>query len=63
MSYWAIWRAAMPQALLAKRARETHNDAVLSEHNLFGDQIQWMTFVIQIEHLKSGIKPTKQKLT
>ncbi|KAG2158311.1 uncharacterized protein EDB93DRAFT_1120813 [Suillus bovinus] len=31
MRYWAIWRAAMPQALLAKRARETHNDAVLSE--------------------------------
>jgi protein SFI1 len=31
MSYWAIWRAAMPQALLAKKARETHNDAVLSE--------------------------------
>ncbi|KAG1782677.1 hypothetical protein EV702DRAFT_1232774 [Suillus placidus] len=30
MSYWAIWRAAMPQALLAKRARETHNDAVLN---------------------------------
>ncbi|KAG1832113.1 hypothetical protein EV424DRAFT_85759 [Suillus variegatus] len=30
MRYWAIWRAAMPQALLAKRARETHNDAVLN---------------------------------
>lgn len=30
VSYWAIWRAAMPQALLAKRARETHNDAVLN---------------------------------
>lgn len=53
----------MPQALLAKRARETHNDAVLSEINLFGDHIQWVTFVIQIEHSKSGIKPTKQKLT
>ncbi|KAG2144777.1 hypothetical protein BD769DRAFT_1625348 [Suillus cothurnatus] len=30
MSYWAIWRAAMPQALMAKKARETHNDAVLN---------------------------------
>ncbi|KAG0705973.1 hypothetical protein DFH29DRAFT_996399 [Suillus ampliporus] len=30
MRYWAIWRAAMPQALQAKRARETHNVAVLN---------------------------------
>ncbi|KAG1754575.1 hypothetical protein EDB19DRAFT_664351 [Suillus lakei] len=30
MRSWAIWRAAMPQALLAKRAREAHNDAVLN---------------------------------
>ncbi|KAG2078128.1 hypothetical protein BDR04DRAFT_449557 [Suillus decipiens] len=30
MRYWAVWRATMPQALLAKRARETHNDAVLN---------------------------------
>ncbi|OAX38647.1 hypothetical protein K503DRAFT_770274 [Rhizopogon vinicolor AM-OR11-026] len=27
--HWAIWRAAMPQALQAKKARETHNLAVL----------------------------------
>lgn len=27
---WQIWRAAMPQALQAKRARETHTKAVLS---------------------------------
>ncbi|KAG2157290.1 hypothetical protein DEU56DRAFT_763901 [Suillus clintonianus] len=30
MRYWAIWRAAMPQALQAKRAREIHNHAVLN---------------------------------
>ncbi|KAG8217745.1 Sfi1 spindle body protein-domain-containing protein [Butyriboletus roseoflavus] len=27
---WEIWRAAMPQALLAKKAREVHTTAVLS---------------------------------
>jgi protein SFI1 len=35
MKYWAVWRAAMPQALQAKKARETYNLAILSAVSFF----------------------------